>query len=576
MRKQDFYSLPRSIQDRFIESSQGAAAPVPIAVAVRSESRSLIWGITSLVTLGGWVGFFMLGFGDLRSPLALSNLSQQLVHVAFGALASFCALRAYSLSWLAGRLPYLTGDFLFPSGVINARFGELSEYDAQEVKKVEVVGKTLKVTYPNATFQFPIENGDFAAQAATAFEAAKTKWDAVVKGEPLDRARLNPLIDSKVPNPLAPTQPHERPSFMKTPALVGIAVVLGIALGFGVSFWRDSLSQKALYRAAISANTVEAYQAYLKRGGDREEVKSLLLPRAELEKAIAAGTIEAITAFTDKRPDSQIGGEIQNALRIVLLRELERAKEKGTLAAIDGFAKKYESQVAIIAPEISAARREIYARAMARFQEHASNKDEALIPFVQQLLTYAQAHGPTVQLRFVQEFKQDAENLDKIVSKSKKYYMGRKSLPTQYFLGDNARRREKVLLERIQKRLQQEFPEDILHFTLAEPPSKENTEPPAIQVPTLTLMHSENLSGGYVGGVPKAMYMAATILVTATMEMPNVSEPVLSFKWSTWKNPDFSILVDSKKDIPDVYEDMVMGSYEKFLDLYLKRWLLEP
>ena len=576
MRKQDFYSLPRSIQDRFIESSQGAGAPVPIAVAVRSESRSLIWGIISLATLGGWVGFFMLGFGDLNSPLALSNLTYRLVHVAFGALATFCALRAYSLSWLAGRLPYGIGDFLFPSGVINARFGELTEYDALEVKSVAVAGKTLKVVYPSGTFQFTTENNDFAAQAGEAFETARKKWESMAKGEPLERARLNPLIDSGVPNPLAPTQPHERPRFLGTPALIGIALLLGVGLGFGVSAWRDSLSQKALYRAAISANTVEAYQAYLKRGGDREEVEALLLPRAELEKAIAAGTIEAITDFTNKRPDSQIGGEIQNALRVVLLKDLERAKEKGTLEAIDAFATKYKEQVPIISSEIAAARREIYSRAMANFQEQASNKDPALIPFVQQLLTYAQTHGPEVRIRFRQEFKQDPENLDKIVSKSKKYYMGRKSLPTQYFLGDNARRREKIVMERIRQRLQKPFSEDILHFTVVDPVEKENVELPEIEVPTLTLMHSENLSGGYVGGRPKAMYMAATILVTATLEMPGVTDPVLSFKWSTWENPNFSILTDSKKDIPDVYEHMVMGSYDKFVDLYLKRWFKEP
>lgn len=101
MRKQDFYSLPRSIQDRFIESSQGAAAPVPIAVAVRSENKSTLWGLTSLSVAGAWVGFFMMGFGDLSSPLALGNLPLTLAHVGFAGAAVFCALRAYALSWLS-------------------------------------------------------------------------------------------------------------------------------------------------------------------------------------------------------------------------------------------------------------------------------------------------------------------------------------------------------------------------------------------------------------------------------------------------------------------------------------------
>src|SRR5690606_34504517 len=131
------------------------------------------------------------------------------------------------------------------------------------------------------------------------------------------------------------------------------------------------------------------------------------------------------------------------------------------------------------------------------------------------LLTYAEKHGPTVELRFAHDFPMDPEKIDTIVSKSKKYYMGRKSLPSQYFLGDPARRREKALLQRVQARLQKAFPPDILEFKLAEPPAKENVELPEIKVPTITFSHQEKLSGGFVGGMPKAMYMGAAVLMSA-------------------------------------------------------------
>jgi hypothetical protein len=212
---------------------------------------------------------------------------------------------------------------------------------------------------------------------------------------------------------------------------------------------------------------------------------------------------------------------------------------------------------------------------MAQFQEQAGDKDEQLVPFVQQLLTYAEKNGPTVQLRFSHDFPQEPKMLDQIVSKSKKYYMGNKSLPTQYFLGDEARRREKEFLLQVQKRLQAAFPKDILEFKLGPAPKKENEELPDIEAPTITFTHRERLPGGFVGGKPKAMYLGAALLMTADAEIPG-QEISLDFKWNTWRSPQFSILSDEKKDIPDIYEDMMGGAFDKFAEIYLARWFKEP
>jgi len=576
MRIHDFYGLPRSIQDRFIESSQGAAAPVPLGVSTRSEKKSLIWGLSSLACTGAWAGFYSLGFGDLSSGFALGTLPHRLIHITFGCAASLCAMRAYALSWAAGRLPYATGDFLFPSGVVQARVGELTEHDAREMTSAKSSGRSVSVTFPSGAFQFTLENPGQAEKAVSAIEEGAEKWKSLSEADSLERARLNALIDSGVPNPLAPTQPHPKPQFLSQPIAIGIALVLGVGIGFGVSAWRDSMSQKALYKAAIAADTVEGYSAYLKRGGDRDEVATLLLPRAELKRAIEAGTVSAITAFFEKHPDTKIGGEVQNALRAALLKELEKAKKPKTVTALAKFEAKYKKHSKLVAAEALTARRAVFADAMASFQKAASNKDEALVPFVQQLLTYAETHGPKVQLRMSHVFKQNPEKLDKIVSKSKKYYMGRKSLPTQYFLGDPARRREKKILESIQKRLQSAFPKDILSFELVPLPKGRNEELGAAKVPTLSFSHEEKLSGGFVGGRPKAMYMGATVVMKAQGSIPDSEAAALDFTWSTWKNPTFSILADPKKDIPDVYELMLGDAYQKFTDVYLKRWFSKP
>lgn len=571
MRKLDFYSLPRSIQDRFIESSQAVAAPAALAVKPVSEKGSLLWAGGSLAVALCWAWFTSLGFGDLKSSLALGSVTTHLVHVVFAGLVVALGLRAYALSWAVGRLPYGSGQYWFPFGVVAAREEVLTAYDAVDLVSVSAKGSAAELSFKDgATFSFSFPDPEAAKAAVSSFEKSVEKWKDLAEDATLARARLNPLVESGVPNPLAPTDPHARPTLFPLPVLGGTVLILAAVLGLVVSFVRDDMSRKALYQVAAEMDTVEGYQAYLARGGEREEVAALLLPRAELKKAVAQGTVEAVEAFREKNPNLQIGGEVQNALREGLLKELEKAKAVGTLAALDALPKRYKA-ADLIAPEIALAKSAVYAKVMADFQAQASDKDADLIPFVQALLTYAQKHGPQVQLRFYHDFPQDPRMLDQIVSKSKKYYMGQKSLPSQYFLGKDARRREAALLERFKTRLQKAFPEDILKFELGPPLPKENAELPEITVPTLTLTHRERLSGGFVGGVPKAMYLGAAVMIAAEGAIPG-SDKGMKFAWNAWRAPTFNVLSDEKKDMPDVYEEMMMGAFDKFGDIYLERW----
>ncbi len=575
MRKLDFYSLPRSIQDRFIESSQAVAAPAALAVKPVSEKGSFLWAAGSLVCALAWAWFTSLGFGDLKSSLALGSLVHRLMHVGFAVVVIGLALRAYALAWAAGRHPYGSGFYWFPFGVVVAREEVLTSYDASDLTSVKARGSVAELKFKDGTtFTFALTNAEASEAAVSSFEKSSERYKNLSDEKPLDRARLDPLVESGVPNPLAPTDPHERPSLLPLPVLMGIVLILAAVLGLSVSYVRDDMSRKALYVVAAELDTVEGYKAYLARGGEREEVATLLLPRAELKKAVAQGTVEAIEAFQEKNPNLQIDGEVQNALRDGMLRELAKAKEKGGLSAIQALPKLFKAHE-LIAPEIAAAKSAVYANAMAAFQAQASEKDPDLIPFVQQLLTFAQQHGPRVELRFYHDFPQDPRMLDQIVSKSKKYYMGQKSLPAQYFLGKDARRREAALLERLRVRLQKAFPEDILKFELGPALTKENVELPEITVPTLTLTHRERLSGGFVGGVPKAMYLGAAVMVGAEGAIPG-SDKSVKFAWNAWRAPTFNMLSDNKKDMPDVYEEMMMGAFDKFGDIYLERWFAEP
>jgi len=549
---------------------------MPLAAKPKKDFGATIWAGCAVSCALAWAAFIEVGFGDLRSAFALSSLTQKAIHVAFAATLCFCALRAYVLGWYVSRLPYGNGYYLFPSGVVHATGSKLIEYEVTDIESASANGAQVVVRLrPSGSFSFPAMSPEAAAKIVTAFQTGRERWQELATAEPLERARLCPLMESGVPNPLAPTDAYLRPVLLPLPVFSALVVILALALGLGIVSARDSLSRKALYRAATSENSVEAYRAYLERGGTREEVTTLLLPRAELGEAVSLGTVAAIEEFKAKNSGLEIDGEVQNALRVALLKELDEAIKKDSLTALDEVPKRFKSH-ALIAGEIATARQALFNKAFANFEAQASDKLKDLIPFVQGLLAHSQAHGPEVQLRFMQVFPQAPEKLDQIVAKSKKYYMGRKSLPTQYFLGEQARRREKGVLETVQKRLQAAFPKDILEFKIGPPATAENVTPPELQIPVRTFSHRERLSGGFVGGKPKAMYMGAAILMGAEGTLPGAAEPMAEFKWNAWRSPNFKVLSDNSKDMPDVYEDMMGGTFDEFAELYMGRWFKEP
>ncbi len=579
MRKLQFYGLPRTLQDRFIESSRGSAVPTPLLVRPFQNKDHLVWaGLAAGFGLL-WAGFTVRGFGDLESSVALAGPSYLAVHGAFAAAVVFCTLKAQSIRWEAQRTPYPAGTYLFPAAVIDAKRTELVEHDMATLTEVKTSGRLVVMRFSGGdTFSFDAGGPEHAEQARVAIEAGRTQWQSLESGEALERARLNPLVDSGVPNPLAPTTPHSSQSFLK-PFVFGLITLMAASmLGWAVWWWRNDLSEKALFAAATKQNTVAAYQAYLARGGERPEVKGVLLPRAELSEARSAGTVEAIEKYIAAHPTSAIAAEVQAAHRSALLDVLRRAEEQGTVSAVEELPKKYRGAT-LIAPELAAARRAVFTRALDNFQKQAAPQNAYLMPFVTRLLAYVEKHGPAVDVRMQHQFPQDPESVDQIVSKSKKYFMGQRSLPSRYFLGEPARLRETQLGEALVRRLQAAFPEDVLKFRFAGPAGGINETLPDITVPTLTVSHLQNLSGAYVGGKPKTVFLGSSTAITGTFALPGEGEPLV-IKWGRWSPPNLKALDESGKTVPDgvalVYENMLGGAFEEFQKTYLGSWFAAP
>lgn len=569
MQRFDFYSLPRSLQDRFIESTQGVAVPLPIALRPSQHVARKLWLVASCFLILIWFFVALRGFGDLNHPGALGGVSLTIAFVALGLGALGCAARAYVLSLRAGHAPFVAGEYVFPSGVIQVSGSILRVHDASVVTADQDRNRAVFTIAGARRLVMELPTSEDAAEAVRAFREGKERWAQVKAEDALERARLYCLSESGIPNPLAPTRPHPRPPTGPViAAALGVVLLSGL-LATGLSLYRDKMSERALYQSATRKDSVEAYQKYLARGGKRPEIREVLLPRARLKEATADGSISAVIAFAHENQGSKIQPEIEAALRTGLLKELEIAKQAGTLSALRDLETRYE-QGRLIAPEIKAAQHAVYEAAYRGYLSQSAG-DKSLDEFVGHLLAFAEKNGPRVSVRFFHDFPQDPGILDSIIKKNEKYFLGGRSLPSQYFVGAPARQREKDLGERLATRLSGAFPADVLIFELAPLPERENAPLPELTGPTLTIAHKETLSGGFVGGAPKSMYLGATVRIDARFQLPG-DRPSHEYHFGVWKNPSYAIGEERPTDIPRVYGRMMSDAFEQFLTEYQRKW----
>ena len=575
MRQLDFYKLPRTVQERFLGATKGTGAPAPLLFYPKGLRLPYGWVLACLALAGVIVALLMAGFGRLDSSLALAPVWVLGVLALCVAGVTFCVLRIAARRIEHQQLPFRTGVFLFPVGVVVAESRKIREYPLVDLQKVTPLDAAAKVrlSFRNGpSFDFPLADRSQLSVAQEAILKAQQREQAAEAAhDEHDLASLDPLLDNGVPNPLIPeTQLTTKPPAW---ARLSIPVALGVGLVLGWSFWRarNVLSERRMYSAARADNTVPAYRAYLALGGERTDVSELLLPRAELAEARQAGTVAAILKFTDEHPNTRIQSEVTMALRGALLAELGQVKKKNSLTALREFAKRYKYGH-LVQPELVAAEEAVYDRALAKFISLAALDNEELVPFFERLIKHSQKKGPKVEVRFRRLPTNSAEMADKAV-RSNPYYVGPASLPSQYFEDPVARKREKKFAEAFLPRLQAVFPKDVLSFELAEPLPTGKDDLPKPKVPTLYLEHGTTMSGSYFSNKPKAIYVGTAITFRMTFMLPK-SKRQLKMKYSAWRPPDIKAVQDEKLSHDQVYESMAMGAFEKFQDR-LERFFLQ-
>ncbi len=566
MQKVWFFYLQRPIQDRFIESTRGNGAPTLVLyqpAAPNPWALGLSVAAAALFTSCGV--FACLGFGNLEHRLALNPVWTMFVYAVLLCVTMATLLKAALLWNQDALLPYRRGVYCFPAVVIDARSAMLEVHKLNELAELGTEGSRVYLRFSDgAVFEFRDVDPSRIEEIKAKLRDAQERLNAPPSETfGRDQALLDPLADSGFKSLFSPTEPMKPRVAAWSKWWPPIAVAVGLVAGIGLWKTRNALSAKQLYIKARTLNTTHGYIAYLARGGARNDVRELLLPRAELRDARSVGTVDAIERFMDAHPNSKIYSEATVALYAALLSDLEKARAAGTLSALREF-RKGDPRASLVEPERSAAQKALFRAALIRFQSESIGSPE-LEAFIEKLLAYAEQHGPKVDIRFRRRIPESALMIETQMQKSP-FFGGSKALPTQYFDAKHSAAREAMITSAISQRFAAVFPRDILSFLASEVVEDDN-KLPAVTVPALFITHTTNMTSVFTSRKPRGAFAGIRFIFKAQLLVPGDQVPP-TFSCSVWMSPDFKKFEEEGWTPESLYEYMATEAFSQFLKKY--------
>ncbi|HMI86182.1 MAG TPA: hypothetical protein VK550_18940 [Polyangiaceae bacterium] len=575
MQEVDFYELSRAVQERFVACVGGQGQPAPVLQATAGQPRGMLASLgIAAASVALLLGLYQVGLGNLDSGLALHSTAFIAGYGFLLAAILVAFLQVFSRLKARQSLPFVAGIYLFPSGVIDARSYKLRVFPFTSKVPPVVSGENLVLAFPEATFTFPVAAGHLEQAKGVVEEAESRVERAAAEDDKKTLGLLDPLVDVGVANPFAPKTRMVRqvPVWARHGILIGIA--MGAALAPGVWWLRNRASDEGMLSVAHRQRSVAGYQAYLARGGRRDEVRDVFLPRIELRDAVKEGTVEAVERYIAAHPNSGIQTEVTAALRQAMLIALESVKKTGTVSALAEFGKKHPHK--LIDTELRQAIHAVYQGALAKYRKEASARDPTVVAFVERLLAVAEKSGPKVDIRFRRKVTRTMEMADNQIKRSP-FYMGVVSLPSQYFDDAHARGREEAAAKAIAARFAASFPPDILTLEMGAPLADPDAPLPATTtIPTVFIEHISQVSGpSYLTARPRGVFVGLALIFEATFRLPDDTKP-LHFKLPTWRNPDAKVEKGDGALEPAVYEAMTSAAFAQFTNKYLATFFNKP
>jgi hypothetical protein len=472
-RKVDFYGLPRPVQDRFAAATRRSAPPAPLLYSRAPRTGVLGYLLASAALTTAAVVVLLLGFGNVASPFALHGTKLLAIDIVLLAGAAYGVVHAMGLLRALDSLPWRAGTYLFPGCVVDARGPVLDVWSVGEAEAIE------RVSSPEPGLALRMRDGSrvlVGAANAEQVEKADTALGnlrqelarAIAEEDPHVLAELDPLHDRAMSSPIGPTAGMRRVLVVSKRFDWAIALVAGVLLGLGLGSTRNAMSDEAMYRSVVAAGTAAQFEAYVAQGGRHaDDVKNVLLPRAQLRDAEAQGTVDAVQAFADAHPGSKIDGDIDAALRRSMLVALDAAKKAGTVTAIDDLAKKYPNAARAADAEMKAARHALFAQALDGWKKK-TKPDAATAAFMERLLAFTEAQGPDCLIRFRMKPSKTMDDADKSIKHSG-HYPAPDALPSKYYTTQAMRPREQRVAQALVDGFTADFPADILSVKAGDP-----------------------------------------------------------------------------------------------------------
>jgi hypothetical protein len=531
--KVDFYTLPRTVQDRFLASARGAALPAPIMFVPASRRSFFTWlGAASGLALMAFV-VARIGLGDVESSVAMHGPAIVAIYALLFAGGAYGLVRALEIYRAQKSLPWVAGIYVFPACIVDASSHKLRVWSMQELADV------TRTPTPVNTFHFvfaggqrvslPVKDLDLAERTEHALAVARAHLADVVADPAKSIAALDPLHDAAISSPLAPTQPLKREVPMWARFGWVAAAAFGFAVGPLLGLARNGASDAKMFDVVTDADSIDLYKRYLAQGGKRSaDVRDVLLPRAELREAEKALTVESIQAFAKAHPKSKIQGEIDVALRKRLVWELDKAKRDKTVASLDAFAKRYPDHK--LDGDLRAAKHVLYANALKAYKEKAPDADAAAA--MERVLAFAEKNGPAFEVRVRMRASKSLSNADAAIEKNR-YFAGKNTLPSRYFERARLDARETAIAQPLVDEIKATFPADILAPKMGA--KIDDGDLPRFTVPTLLVDYGVEWSHVQVASTkPRGAFAGVNVPFEASMQVPDGSQPY-KVRQSFWR-----------------------------------------
>jgi hypothetical protein len=540
-KKVDFYGLPRPVQERFTAATRRSAPPAPLLYA--RAPRTTAWASLAASAAATVLAILVLrvGWGNPESPLALHGWKMLSVDVLLFTASAYGVMHALGILRALDALPWRPGTYLFPGCVVEAEGPVLNVWAVGEAEAVEEsaqpAGLVLRMR-DGTRVVIPAANVDQRNRANAALGSLRDQLTRAIAEEDMHvLAELDPLHDSAFSSPIGPTEKMKRKLLVSAKFDWAIALAIGVVVGLALGETRNVMSDNAMFQAIGTSASPASYRLYLAHGSRyADQVRDVLLPRAELREAEAQGTVEAIEAFAQAHASltsapSPIQPEIDAALKRALLAQLQKAIRAGTVTALTEFASKYPQH--LVDAEVKAARHALYVQALENWKKDAK-VDPPTAAFMGRLLAWVEANGPATEVRFRLKPSQTMDDADSAVKKNARY-PGADALPSKYMTPEAFRPREEKTAQALSQRFAAAFPPDVL---LLKPGAPLDADAPVpASPPTLVVDYTTDWSRGATASAkPPTVFAGVIFVFDAAFALPP-GAPVKASLHS-WRGPE--------------------------------------